>query len=149
METITNRESKIALVEQIPIYETLFFNTVTTTSYAFLPVMNKKSLHAAHMTVCTRGGDPLSLLLKCTASVCSCSLFGFCKRSADIDECQWVPFFSEWRNSIPLLCFVCTSVSDAILSDCPSAAIYHTATKWNGILVERFNFYCHTTNICL
>jgi len=33
------------------------------------------------------------------------------------------------------------------LSGYPSAAISHTATKWNGILVGRFNLHCHTTNI--
>ena len=31
---------------------------------------------------------------------------------------------------------LCTSMSDAILSDYPSAAICRTATKCNGILVE-------------
>ena len=34
-----------------------------------------------------------------------------------------------------------------ILSDRPSADICHTATKCNGILVGRFNLYCHPTNI--
>jgi len=34
------------LIEQIPSYKMLFFSTVTTTSYAFQPAMNK-SLHAA------------------------------------------------------------------------------------------------------
>jgi len=29
-------------------------------------------------------------------------------------------------------------MSDAILSDCPSAAICHMGTKWNGILAESF-----------
>jgi len=32
--------------------------------------------------------------------------------------------------------FIHTSMSDVILSDCPAAAIYHTATKCNVILVE-------------
>ena len=45
------------------------------------------------------------------------------------------------------LCFICTSTSDTILSDCPSAAICHGATKGIGILLGRFNPYCHTTNI--
>jgi len=34
-------------------------------------------------------------------------------------------------------------MSDAILSGCPSAVTGHTATKYNGILVGRFNLYCH------
>jgi len=47
------------------------------------------------------------------------------------------------------LCFIRTSMSDAILSDCPSAVICRTATKFNGILAGRFNLYCHTNNIQL
>ena len=35
-------------------------------------------------------------------------------------------------------------MSDAVLSDCPSSAICHTATTHNGILVGRFNLYCNT-----
>ena len=38
-------------------------------------------------------------------------------------------------------------MSDVILSDCSSAAICHTAIC-NGILARRFNFDCHTANIC-
>ena len=37
------------------------------------------------------------------------------------------------------LCFILTS-----MSDCPSAAICLMATECNGILVGRFNLYCHT-----
>ena len=58
-------------------------------------------------------------------------------------------FFPLWRNSVTHLGFVCTSMSDTALSECPSAAICHTATTCNGILVGRFNLYCHPTNICL
>jgi len=36
-------------------------------------------------------------------------------------------------------------MSDAALSDCPSAAICHTATTYNGILMGRFSLYCHTS----
>ena len=56
-------------------------------------------------------------------------------------------FFSVWRNSVPHLCFICTSMSDAILTVCPSAAICLTETTWNGILVGRFNLYCCPSNI--
>ena len=52
--------------------------------------------------------------------------------------------FSTWRNSITHLCFIRTS-----MSDCPSAVICRTATKFNGILVGRFNLYCHINNIHL
>jgi len=44
---------------------------------------------------------------------------------------------------------LCTSMSDAHLSDCSSASICHMESKHNGILVGRYNLYCHTTNICL
>ena len=46
------------LIEQILSYKTLFFNIVTTNSYAFSPA-KKKSLHATLVVICTSGGDPL------------------------------------------------------------------------------------------
>ena len=55
--------------------------------------------------------------------------------------------FSACRNSVTHLCFICTSVSDTAVSDCPSAAICHTATTWNGILVGRFHLYCQWADI--
>ena len=64
-----------------------------------------------------------------------------------VNEYQWVSFFSAWRNSVSHLCFIFTSMSNAILSDCHSAASCHMTTKFKGILAERFNFYSHTTNI--
>jgi len=39
--------------------------------------------------------------------------------------------FTAWRNLIPHLCFIWTPMSDATLSDCPSAAIRHMATSRN------------------
>ena len=47
------------------------------------------------------------------------------------------------------LCFIHTSSSDVTLSECPSAAICHTATTMNRILVGGFNLYYHTNNNCL
>ena len=47
--------------------------------------------------------------------------------------------FSTQRNLVPDFCFINTSMSDVILSDCPSAAICCKAIKCNGILVRRFN----------
>ena len=58
-------------------------------------------------------------------------------------------FFSAWMNSITHFCFIRTSMSDAILSDCSSADICRTTTKFNGILAGRFNLYRHITNIRL
>ena len=43
------------------------------------------------------------------------------------------------------LCSKCSSMSDAILLECPSAAICHTTTNCNGTLVGRFNLCCHPT----
>ena len=84
-----------------------------------------------------------------TASLCSHPLLGLHKCSTSVSECQWMSFF-RWRNSVSHLCSVHTSMSDAILSDCPSAAICHTTTEYNRILVRRFNLYCHnTTTTCL
>ena len=40
-------------------------------------------------------------------------------------------------------------MSNTILSDSCSATICHTASKCSGLLVGRFNLYCHTTTICL
>jgi len=140
------------LIERIPSCKTLFFNTITTISYVFSPVMNK-SLNAMLVTICTSRGDPrfLSPLLKRTthhqtvptSTVWSLSI---------LSESQWMSrraTFSAWRNSVPPLCFIPTSMSDTTVSDCPSAAICHTATTRNGMLVGRFDFYFHTTNICL
>ena len=127
-----------------------FFHWVTTISCAFSPVINK-SLH----TILTKNwisvADPLSHCWNVprTASLCSRPLFGFHKCSTSIHDCHCVQFFSAWRNSVSHLFFICTSTSDTILSDCPSAVICSTAIKYNGILVRRFNLYCHTTNICL
>ena len=45
-------------IEEILNYKTLFFNIVTTISYAFLPAMSK-SLHAVLIKICTSRGDPL------------------------------------------------------------------------------------------
>jgi len=84
-----------------------------------------------------------------TALLVSHPLSGLLKRSASIDEYQLLPFFPAWRNSVTHFPSICTSTSNAILLDCLSAAICHTATTCNGILVGKFNLYCHTTNIHL
>ena len=60
----------------------------------------------------------------------------------DVSGCH---FCSAWRNWMTPFCFTCTSMSDIILSNCLSAAICHTATKFKGISVEGFYLYCHTT----
>ena len=130
----------------------LFFILVITISCALSLAMNK-SLHAPLVKFWTRGGNPplLSPLLKCTTlrlTVLTSTVWSpstFSKR-------QWISvaiIFSTWRSLMTHLCFRCTSMSDTILSDCPSDAICHTATTCNGILVGRFNLYCCATNIHL
>ena len=60
---------------------------------------------------------------------------------------QWMSvgaIVSSRRNSAPPLVSICTSVSDPILSDCPSAAS-HTATTQNGALLGSFSLYCHSS----
>jgi len=67
-----------------------------------------------------------------TASLCSQPLFGLHKCSVSIDECERVHFFFSWRTLTTHFCFIHTSMSDAILSEFPPAAICHTATKCNN-----------------
>ena len=133
-----------------------FFKVVTTISHAFSSAISKR-LCIVLIKTCTSGGDPLSLspFLKCAHptlcaehTLCSQLLFDLHKCSASINECQWVPVFCTQKNSVAHLYSICTSTSDAVVSDCPSAAIYHTATTCNRVLVGRYNLSCHTT-ICL
>ena len=62
------------MIEQILSYTTLFFNIITTISYAFLPVMNK-SLHAVLIKIC--------VAIQNMACLSLCNVSG----------CQWVTFF--------------------------------------------------------
>ena len=41
------------------------------------------------------------------------------------------------------LCFIHTSVSDSILSNCPSAAICCIASKCNGVLMGKLSLFSH------
>ena len=61
----------------------------------------------------------------------------------DVSECH----FSAWRNSMTQLCLIHASISDASLSDCPSAAVCQKATTCNRILVGRFNLSTATSLI--
>jgi len=72
-----------------------------------------------------------------TASLCSHPLFVLHNCSSSINECQWVHFFFHVEEFTDIH----TSMSNAILSDSPSAAICYMATEWNGILAGRFNLY--------
>ena len=61
--------------------------------------------------------------------------------SLNVNVCHF--FLVEESSDTPLL------HTDTIVSDCPFAAISHMATEYNGILVGRFNLYCHTTTVLL
>jgi len=124
-----------------------YFSTVTAISYAFLPAINK-SLHATFIKICTIRGDALFLspLLKCTNHLLSV-LTSTVWYSSTFTHHKWMLMganFSSWNNSVPHLCFIWSS-----MSDCPSAAICHMTTECTGILLGRFNYYCHTMNACL
>ena len=83
-----------------------------------------------------------------TTSLCSHPLFGLHKSSVNFDECQRVPFFCmEEFSDTPLLHVHLHVRHNSVRV--PSAAICHTATKYDGILVGRFSLYCCPTNICL
>jgi len=107
---------------------------------AFWLAVNK-SLHPMIISICTSCHCHCCWKAPPAALLWWDPLFGLHEFSASINECQWVPFFC--------LCFICTPISDAILSDCPSAAVCHTATTCNRMLVGRFNLYCHPTIIIL
>jgi len=81
-----------------------------------------------HITTAEMFHPPLPVL---TSTVWSPEMFS---------KCWWMSvdiFFSAWRNSVAHLCFFHT-----FMSDYPSGAI-HMVTKCKGILVGKFNLYCH------
>jgi len=139
------------LIEKILSYKTLFFNLATTISYSFLPLVNK-ILHAVLLKACTSGSDPLSLspVLKrhppphCAHIHCLVSI-NVQQMLMVVSGCNFSCM--EKFNSTHLLHM--HFMSDAVLLAYPSAAICHTSTTCNGILVGRLSFYCHTANICL
>ena len=125
------------MIEQILSYKALFFNIATIVSCTFSPAMSW-SLLAVLVEICTCRGDLLSLspLLKSTihppphcAHVHWVVSINVQQTLMNVSSCH---FFPTWRNSLPPLYSICTSMSDTLLSDCPSAAICHIATTWHG-----------------
>ena len=128
---------------------TLFFNIVTTVSCAFLLAMNK-SLCAMIIKICLSGGDPSSVAIAVMQHLLPPCALIHCWVSINIQQVSmnvtaWK--FSAW-SAVTHLCFIRSSLSDTDVSECPSAAIWHTAIRRNGILVGRYNHYCHP-NVCL
>lgn len=118
--------------------------------------LKKQVLHIAkgeREIVWTHRGDPLSLspLLKhitCCHSVLTPTGWSLWTPS----KCQWMSLgsiFFPHGEMQKYLCFMHTSRPGTILSDCPLAAICHTATKHDGILVGRLSPYLCTTSIPL
>ena len=130
METTTDTKSTITVFGRAH-SQLLVFKVVTAVSYAFSPVTNK-NLHGMLIKICTRGGDPLSPLLKCTTHQ-----RWIHQRSASTDGRQCAPPFShrwiQWH----------TPASHTPLHQilCLTAAICRTATNFNGILEGTLNFY--------
>ena len=134
--TITN--------ERILSYRTLYFNVVITISSAFSPVMKKSlrvalgdSPHQWRWPTVTTAGMHHPPVTELTSTVWSPEMFS-----------------KHWWMSTGTIFFLMdrgihwhtfASMSDAIASDCPSAAICHMATTYNEILV--FNLCYCTTNI--
>ena len=77
-----------------------------------------------------------------TTSLCLHPLIGLHKCSASTDEYQWVPIFLH-RGIKFHSCFICTSMSDAILSDYPSATICHSEMLWNVCGKVQLLLPCH------
>lgn len=96
--------------------------------------------------------DAMIALLIQSTTQCLTVLISTLGSTETLSKHQWMSkgaVFSTWRNMILFYCFTRTSMSDATLSDCPSDAICHMATKYNRILSGRLNVYCHTSVICL
>ena len=103
---------------------------------AFLPMMNK-SQHAVFIKVCTGRGDPLFHMMASLLGKC-------CPYSLSFTSPSF--FLTGHFTDTP---FIHTSMSDAILSDCPSAAICHMEATCNEILEGRVSVHCHAINIQL
>jgi len=133
-------------MEQILNCKTLFFNTFATSGHAFLAVMNK-GLCAMLIKTCMAVWN-MACLSHCYYHCWNAPLSCSCKCLASMEEYQGVRSCMEEFSDT--LCFIFTSVSVAILSECPSAANCHTATINHRTLLGRFNLCCHnTTTICL
>ena len=139
-----NYNKEYSLIEKILSYKTLFFNIVTTFCYAFLPACHSyKNPHQQKcptVTTAEMHHPPphcahIHWLVSINVQQVSVNVSGCCFFC--MEEFSYTPLLRPYF------------MSDAILSDCPSAAICHIATKRNGMLVRRVNLCCHITNIHL
>ena len=123
METTTDTKSTITLVYRVSSQlQNTICNIVITVSYAFSPVMNS-SLHASLVTIYPRRVEPL--FHRCCDNVIARKMLSTRSNS----HCAHI-------HSLVLcveekITLICASISDTVLSDCPSAAICDMATKCN------------------
>ena len=159
MQNTTDTKRKITLFGRANLvelsYKTLFCNIDTTSSYAFSWEMNK-SLQATLVNVCMAiqnvacfshlchhcwGTPPLPLCAHIHCLVAT----NIQQVLVNVSGCH---FFLHggvhWHT-----CASYALLSNAFVSECHSAAICHMAMICNGILVGRFNLFCHDTNIHL
>ena len=152
MKTTIDKNYKKAqeyyLIGQIFSYKTLFFNTITTISYAFLPAMNK-GLHATLIKMVSVEVTHHFSVSPPTSSLCSHSQeLSLHKPSASNNKCQWILFFFFLHGRIQWHAFASSALPcQTLCCQMSSAAISCRGTKRNGILTGWFNLYSHTTNI--
>ena len=141
-KTTTNTKSTTTILDKANFQLQYTIHTVSIMSYAFSPAINK-SLHAVFIIICTSRGGPLLLSSLLKHTIHTLTVLTFTPWSftnvQQVLMSQWVPFFLhggiQWQ-----LCFTHTSMSDAVVSDCPSAAICPTAKKITGYWQEGSTF---------
>jgi len=115
MEAIADTKSAITLFDRAKYSDTKYsFSIVSIIIYAFLPVMNK-SLHAVLTKIYISKGDPPSMspLLKSTTQSLTV-LTSTVWSPSTLNKHQWMStgaIFFCMKNSVPHLCFLCTSMS--------------------------------------
>ena len=127
METTTDTKSTIALFDRA---NSQLQNTVTTISYAFSLAMGK------HLIPCSKQSSPVEVTHwlatvataemhlsppHCVSIHCLVST-SVQQASMNVTVCNFFPsmeMLGKIQNSMTHLCFICTSVSDTILLDCP------------------------------
>ena len=128
------------MINQILIYKTLFFNIVITLPERFCQCWTRTCMPYLYKSAPAKvqnfwNGQP-------AASLCSPPLLvSINVQQVSTNAYGWHSFYMEKFNNTLHKDFM----PDAILSNSPSAAISHTATKFNGILAGRFNLYCYTS----
>jgi len=134
---------------RFPVTKCCFFNIVT------IIAMRMHWQWSWAWTLLSWSSAPVKLTVCCycwntplTTSGCSPPLPDLHNHSASVDECPWLNFFCM-EFFIDNQSLLKSSMSDLILSICPSAAICQMVRKGNGILVGWFNLFCHSTKVHL